>query len=168
MCPKASALETALRGLSTRRLARLAACLESTSDLKLSVGSWWPQCPMVLAGFDPRQASPVAPEHYFAAVWDHVAVGKPRWRWIALPGGPLVARQCDVQLLLRTVNAVLAARHAHARARGNARRLRRDPTRMPSSSPPRPRPSLATTISPCKLRAGEAAGCGRSMMLAER
>jgi hypothetical protein len=128
MPPETFALEAALQELSTRRLTRLAARLESTPDVKLSVGSWWPQCPMVLAGFDPRHASPAAPEHHFAAVWDQIAVGRPRWRWLSFPGGPLIARTSDVQLLIRTVNSVLAARHARARADRRAGKAKRHRT----------------------------------------
>jgi hypothetical protein len=108
-------LNDALKGLSTERLNRLVDRLEEAPNLKVTVGSWRPQCPMVLAGFDPTAAAGDAPEHRFAAAWDRFASPSPRPRWVFLPSRTNAARRADVQFLLRRANAVLAARVAATR-----------------------------------------------------
>ena len=104
-------LQAALDGLSTERLQRLVDHLEREPDIEVSVGTWRPQCPMVLAGFDPQDATSNMPEHWFAAVWDRVAAPDPKRR-LRLPFARRTARHADVQLLLRGANAVLAHRDA--------------------------------------------------------
>lgn len=107
-------LHNALDDLSTERIQRLVDHLEGNPGASVTVGSWRPRCPMVLAGFDPATASPDAPETRFAAVWDRVAVAQ-RGRWWHLPVGLVpgrVARHADVRLLLRAANGVLARRAA--------------------------------------------------------
>jgi hypothetical protein len=110
----AEELQKALGLLATERIQRLVDRLEAKPEVACTVGSWRPGCPMVLAGFDPRTASPSAPETRFAAVWDRVAVAR-RERWWSLPlsfGPGRVACRADVRLLLRTANSVLAQRAA--------------------------------------------------------
>jgi hypothetical protein len=107
-------LRAALEGLSSERVHRLVRALERDPDIKVTVGAWRPQCPMLIAGFNPFQASPTAPEQRFAAVWDRFAAAERR-RWWAFPislGPGRVARRADVQTLLRTAKEVLAARSA--------------------------------------------------------
>ena len=103
-------LQSALEGLSTERLQVLVNRLEQNPDIKVTVGTWRPQCPMVLAGFDPTGAPASLPEHRFAAVWDRFAT-EARW-WFPLPSAGRTARRSDVQLLLRQANSVLARRAA--------------------------------------------------------
>ena len=109
MTMTADDLREALSGLSTERVQRLADRLSADPGLEVTIGSWFPQCPMVLAGFDGTTAPPTAPERRFAAVWDRLARSErsrwPRWPWLSRR-----ARREDVQLLLRTANAVLALR----------------------------------------------------------
>jgi len=104
-------LQAALEGLSTERLQRLVNRLERDPEIKVTVGAWRPQCPMVLAGFDPTHADSNLPEHRFAAVWDRLATPDTRW-WLLLliPATGRPARRSDVQFLLRRANAVLAYR----------------------------------------------------------
>jgi hypothetical protein len=64
---------------------------------------------MVLAGFDGTSAPDNAPERHFAAVWDRFA-RRERRRWSQSPWLSRSSRREDVQTLLRTANAVLAAR----------------------------------------------------------
>jgi hypothetical protein len=107
-------LKSALEKLSTERIERLVSTLEKDPNLKVTVGAWRPQCPMLLAGFDPLKSSPTAPEQRFAAVWDRFAAAEAR-PWWALPfsfGRGRVARRTDVQTLLRVANGVLASRTA--------------------------------------------------------
>jgi hypothetical protein len=103
-------LRDALSALSSDRLERLVDQLEADPELEVTVGSWFPQCPMVLAGFDGTSAPDNAPERHFAAVWDRFA-RRERRRWSQSPWLSRSAQREDVQLLLRTANAVLAARH---------------------------------------------------------
>lgn len=109
-------LRRALEGLTSERLQCLVDRLEYDPDIKVTVGAWRPQCPMVLAGFYPLRCSLNAPETRFAAVWDNFARSeRQRWRWpirLRLSYGS-VARREDVKVLLRTANAVLAARTDH-------------------------------------------------------
>ena len=110
----ADELRDALGELATDRIERLVDRLEDSPGLAVTVGSWRPRCPMVLAGFDPALASPTAPEVRFAVVWDRVAVAK-RGHWWNLPVALVpgrVADRADVGLLLRTANGVLAHRAA--------------------------------------------------------
>lgn len=115
-----------LMGLSTERLTRLVEQLERSPDINVTVGSWLPQCPMVLAGFDHEHASACAPEREFANVWDQFAAGAPRRRsrWVPLfpvsADRPRNARRRHCQALLRTANAVLAARVQSPSFRGGA------------------------------------------------
>jgi hypothetical protein len=106
-------LQCALAALSTERLQRLVDRLEGDPNVKVTVGSWRPHCPMVLAGFDPVMGSPSCPEQHFASVWDRFATREPRRRWLMLlwPAGG-AARRSDVQVLVRSANAMLAARMA--------------------------------------------------------
>jgi hypothetical protein len=107
-------LMSALAELSSERLQRLVERLEREPDVALTVGSWQPCCPMVLAGFNPATATGEVPEQRFAGAWDRFATPRPRRRWIpALPWRTAnAARPADVQFLLRRANAVLAARLA--------------------------------------------------------
>ncbi len=110
----ADELRDALDGLATDRIQRLVDHLEDSPGANVTVGSWRPRCPMVLAGFDPGPASPTAPEVRFAAVWDRVAVAR-RGHWWNLPVALVpgrVADRADVALLLRSANGVLAHRAA--------------------------------------------------------
>lgn len=102
-------LQQALEGLGTERLQRLVDGLARDPDVKLTIGAWRPQCPMVLAGFNPSTAASNTPEHRFAGAWDRFAKPEAR-RWVLLPAGRRTARQADVQFLLRTASAVLARR----------------------------------------------------------
>jgi hypothetical protein len=106
-------LRRALEGLPSERIQCLVDRLEHEPETRVTVGAWRPQCPMVLAGFNPMRCSINAPETRFAAVWDGFARGeRRRWRWpirLRLSHGS-VARREDVKVLLRTANAVLAAR----------------------------------------------------------
>jgi len=116
-------LRAALEGLPTERLTRLVDGLENTPAPKLTVASWRPLCPMLLAGFDPEAGAADAPERRFADVWDYLAGARPRGHWLPrLPGTRLVARRRDVQLLLRTASAVLAARSYEQTSSTTARR----------------------------------------------
>ncbi|HEX4115968.1 MAG TPA: hypothetical protein VHY18_08855 [Solirubrobacteraceae bacterium] len=101
-------LTAALNGLSTARLQRLADGLERDAEVKVTVGAWRPQCPMVLAGYDPMSGSGHGPEDRFANVWDRFASSASGWR--LLPRLGREARRGEVQALLRATNAVLAAR----------------------------------------------------------
>lgn len=105
-------LKTALEGLATDRLQRLVDRLEQEPDVKVTVGAWRPQCPMVLAGFEPLIAAPNAPEQRFAAVWDRFATRERQRLWLfpfTLAARRVASRE-DVKRLLRTANEVLAAR----------------------------------------------------------
>jgi hypothetical protein len=104
-------LHGALSALSNDRLQQLTDRLEADPGLDVTVGNWFPQCPMVIAGFDGTTAPENAPERRFAAVWDRHARCQPR-RWSQWPWLTRSARREDVQLLLRTANAVLAQRSA--------------------------------------------------------
>lgn len=106
-------LVAALQELSTVRLQSLVDRLEREPQVRLTVGTWWPQCPMVLAGFDPRRASRKAPEHRFAQVWDEFALPRPT-RGFPTPRIGRQASRRDVQMLLRAANGVLAARSRDA------------------------------------------------------
>lgn len=114
-------LQQALEGLSTARLRRLVDRLERDPDVELTIGAWRPQCPMVLAGYDPDGAHSNTPEHLFAGAWDRFAKPDLHW-WVPLPLGPRRARRADVQLLLRTANAVLARRTVQHHSREKATR----------------------------------------------
>lgn len=105
-------LEAALDDLSTARLGRLVDALESEPDVKLTIGSWRPLCPMVLAGFVPNDDPAGAPEHRFASVWDRFARPEPFW-WIRSPMLTLSARRRDIQLLMQSANSVLARKIDH-------------------------------------------------------
>ena len=107
-----SALRNALAQLPVARLLRLVDALERDPDVQLTVGSWRPQCPMVLAGFDPDNAEADAPERLVAAAWDAFARSEPRRRRRMPWCSTRVACRGDVQFLLRCANATLAARHA--------------------------------------------------------
>jgi hypothetical protein len=107
-------LTTALEGLSTERIQRLVDRLEREPDIKVTVRAWRPQCPMVLAGFEPLTEPANAPEQRFAAVWDRFARPERRHR-LPLPwdlASAQVACRTDVQRLLHQANGVLAARSA--------------------------------------------------------
>jgi hypothetical protein len=104
-------LQDALDGLASDRLQRLVDRLEHEPGIAVTVGSWLPQCPMVLAGFDPARGEPDCPEQQFAATWDRFAAPKPRQRWRAVVWpAPQRARRADVQFLLRAASATLAGR----------------------------------------------------------
>lgn len=110
-------LVTALEGLGTERLQHLVDTLEREPDVDVTVGSWRPHCPMVLAGFDPTEACGDAPEKRFAAAWDRFATpqrDRRRLRGLAW-WGTRTAQPSDVRFLLRQANAVLAARLAEPR-----------------------------------------------------
>jgi hypothetical protein len=115
-------LQDALEGLASERLQRLVDRLEHDPGIAVTVGSWLPHCPMVLAGFDPARGEPDCPEQQFAAVWDRFAAPRPRRRWRALVWpAPQHARRADVQFLLRAASATLATR-AGALTSAQARR----------------------------------------------
>jgi len=105
-----SLLYAALAELPLARLQRLAEALESNPEVELTVGSWRPRCPMLLAGFDPDYAPANAPERVVAAAWDAFACSQPRRRrrmpWCTTE----VACRADVQFLTRCANAILAGR----------------------------------------------------------
>ncbi len=106
-------LEAAVEGLPTERIRRLLDGLERDPEVKLCVGAWWPQCPMVLAAFDPRTAAADPPEARFAAAWDRLATPGSRWQaWISPVGlcAGRVACRADVELLIRVGNQTLARR----------------------------------------------------------
>ena len=107
-------LQSALDGLPTERLERLVDRLEADPDIKVTVGAWRPQCPMVLAGFDPSHTDPDNPEYRFATVWDRFATPARWWMPLRLTGRP--ACRADVQLLLRRASEVLAHRAAREAA----------------------------------------------------
>jgi len=107
-----SLVRSALAQLPLERLHRLVDALERDPDVQLTVGSWRPQCPMVLAGFDPDSPAADAPERAFAAAWDAFARSEPRRRRRSPWCSTRVACRADVQFLLRCANATLAARHA--------------------------------------------------------
>jgi hypothetical protein len=105
-------LQTALEGLSTARIQRLVDRLEGEPATEVTVKAWRPQCPMVLAGFEPLSEPANAPEQRFAAVWDRFARPERRHR-LPVPwdiASPQVACRTDVQRLLHRANAVLAER----------------------------------------------------------
>lgn len=107
-------LQTALEGLSSARIQRLVDRLEQEPDIQVTVKAWRPQCPMVLAGFEPLTEPANAPEQRFAAVWDRFARAERRHR-LPLPweiASAQVACRTDIQRLLHRANAVLAARAA--------------------------------------------------------
>jgi hypothetical protein len=107
-------LKIALEGLSTERIQRLADRLEREPEIEVTVKAWRPQCPMVLAGFEPLTEPANAPEQRFAAVWDRFARPERRHR-LPLPwdlASTQVACRADVQRLLHQANGVLAARSA--------------------------------------------------------
>jgi hypothetical protein len=119
-------LKTALEGLPTDRVQRLVDRLEQDPGVEVTVGAWRPQCPMVLAGFEPLIAAPNAPEQRFAAVWDRFATRERHRLWflpLSLATRRVASRE-DVKRLLRAANEVLAARQqrpvATLRARGPA------------------------------------------------
>jgi hypothetical protein len=109
-------LQTALEALSTQRLELLVDRLERDPDVKVTVGAWLPQCPMVRAGFEPTRAMANQPEHRFAEVWDRFARSDQKFRIPLRPVGR-TTRRSDVQLLLRRANSVLAYRSARERPR---------------------------------------------------
>ncbi len=123
-------LQIALERLSTERLQRLVDRLERDPDIKVTVGAWRPQCPMVLAGFDPENADSNLPELRFAAVWDRFAAPQARW-WVPFPSRVRTARRSDVQLLLRRANFVLARRAERSNRRAC---LSQGARRVPQSS----------------------------------
>jgi len=131
-------LQTALEGLSTQRLQRLVDRLAQDPDTKVTVGAWRPRCPMVLAGFDPRDVDLDLnlPEHRFAVVWDQFAASEPRWR-IPLPLAARIATRPDVQLLLRRASSVLAYRAARDHSDNGRHASRRRRHRVPSVAPHR-------------------------------
>jgi hypothetical protein len=107
-------LQAALEGLSSARIQRLVDRLEQEPDIQVTVKAWRPQCPMVLAGFEPLTEPANAPEQRFAAVWDRFARPERRHR-LPLPwdiASTQVACRLDVQRLMHRANAVLAARAA--------------------------------------------------------
>jgi hypothetical protein len=108
---KAYDLQIALEELSTERLQALVDRLGSGSVSEVTVGAWRPQCPMLLAGFEPTRAAANTPEGHFASIWDGFATAcpTPLWRRLRVRQG-LPASDRDVQVLLRMTNAVLAAR----------------------------------------------------------
>jgi hypothetical protein len=125
-------LQTALEGLSSARIQRLVDRLEQEPDIQVTVKAWRPQCPMVLAGFEPLTEPANAPEQRFAAVWDRFARPERRHR-LPLPwdiASAQVACRADVQRLLHRANAVLAARAA--RGEDLLPGLRRDRVRSAS------------------------------------
>lgn len=114
-------LQTALEGLSTERIQRLVDRLEAEPDIEVTVKAWRPQCPMVLAGFEPLTEPANAPEQRFAAVWDRFARPERRHR-LPMPwdvGSAHVACRTDVQRLLHRANAVLAVRADAGGGRGD-------------------------------------------------
>lgn len=130
-------LRAAIEGLSTERVHRLVGAIQRDPDIKVTVGAWRPQCPMLIAGFDPFRASPTAPEQRFAAVWDRFAAAEHR-RWWAIPislGPGRVARRADVQTLLRTAKEVLAARSARGESAEGRAALAVPDSPPPSSVP---------------------------------
>ena len=116
-------LQNALERLSTERLQCLVDRLERDRGIKVTVGAWRPQCPMVLAGFTPKDTDSNLPEHRFAAVWDRFATPEGR-SWLRLPCAGRAARRSDVQLLLRRANAVLAYRSTRNRSHDPSQRQR--------------------------------------------
>lgn len=116
------ALASALADLSTDRIQRLVDRIENEADIELTVRAWRPQCPMVIAGFDPEKAAKNTAEQRFAFAWDRFAVEKqPRWWTPRLRHPTHRARQCDVQALLRAANAMLAQRTGERSAPGRQR-----------------------------------------------
>lgn len=110
-------LETALESLPTPRIQRLVNRLELDPELEVTVGGWWPQCPMTLAGYEARQDAAgcqFGPEHRFAIAWDHFAQREHRRWWHSVINTPYRARRSDVQALLRMANATLAHRAGRA------------------------------------------------------
>jgi hypothetical protein len=111
-------LYTALDGLGSERLQRLADRLEGEPDVSVAVGRLSPLSPMVLAGVDLGGAGPDASEAHFADIWECLAVVQRRGvRRILGSRAAGAARRSDVQMLLRTVNTVLAERTARASRR---------------------------------------------------
>ena len=113
-------LQGALESLSSERLQLLVDRLERDPGVKLTIGAWRPQCPMVFAGFEPIGAPRNAPEYRFAAVWDRLARAE-RPRRLPFPwdfGAKRVASRADVQRLLHGANHVLARRASRVSADG--------------------------------------------------
>jgi hypothetical protein len=109
----------ALEALSDQRLRRLVGRLEREPDVAVTVGAWRPQCPMVLAGFDPGGTALDTPEERFAFVWDNFATpagdASPRRK----PGQPTSwpARRSETRALLRAAQRELRSRVDDVRSR---------------------------------------------------
>ena len=152
-------LQTALEGLSSARIQRLVDRLEQEPDIQVTVKAWRPQCPMVLAGFEPLTEPANAPEQRFAAVWDRFARPERRHR-LPLPwdiASAQVACRADVQRLLHRANAVLAARAARGEDPLQGRRTHQLAPRRAEgvpSSPPR-WPVVASRARGRALRRGD-------------
>lgn len=113
----ADELQTALDGLDSERIQRLVDLLEQHPKGKVSACARGRRGPLTLAGYERRTDASQTPETDFALAWDRLAGPAPvrrrrrswlSWRFAASPA----ARRSDVQLLLRTANAVLAKRVA--------------------------------------------------------
>jgi hypothetical protein len=113
----ADELQTALDGLPSERIQRLVDRLEQHPRAEVSACARGRRGPLTLAGYERRTDALETPETDFALAWDRLAGPEPlirrrrprlSWRLSAPPA----ARRSDVQLLLRTANAVLAKRVA--------------------------------------------------------
>lgn len=127
-------LKSALARLSTGRLQRLVDRIEAEPDIELTVRGWYPQCPMVAAGFSPSRDG-AGPECRFAAEWDRCARAEPHW-WHAFFPLPYRACRSDVRGLLRAANTVLAARDARVAAAASDTGRREQATGTNFSIPP--------------------------------
>jgi len=108
-------LDAALARLPIGRLRRLVDGLERDPDIEVTVGAWRPQCPMVIAGFDPGTTEINTAEEQFAFAWDSFAEAQAGDPSSGEPVSAGPARQSDVQTLLRMATAQLAHRMCQRR-----------------------------------------------------
>jgi len=106
----AEPLRAALRQLGSERLANLVSRLDEPT-IRIAVGQWYPDCPMILAGFNPyRSLVALTPEHVFAQAWDSFAA--PARRPLGWGRLPRIADPEDVDALRRCASEELAERAA--------------------------------------------------------
>lgn len=105
-------LSRALEALSDQRLRQLVGRLERVPDVEVTVGAWRPQCPMVLAGFDPGGTAINTPEERFAFAWDNFATPPGDALPQRNPGQPTSwpARRSETRALLRAAQRELRSR----------------------------------------------------------
>jgi hypothetical protein len=109
----------AVEALSDQRLRRLVERLERQPDVEVTVGAWRPQCPTVLAGFDPGGPALNTPEERFALAWDNFATppGDASLRRKAGQPASRPARRPDMRALLQAAQRALPSRVDDVRSR---------------------------------------------------